>query len=240
MAVSFNEIDQYLSIADSAAMTLPDADWTLAGWMKPDSLAGTGSQFVVSWNHFNYLPSLNWWFREASHPSEAGKIKFRLKDTADQIEVYSPTAVITTMDWYHLCLVRSSYTFTQYVNGVAAGYGVLGKMDDINPSVPWLFGAVTEFDPDSYFGGRLAEWAKWDRALGADERAALAAGLAPIWYPTGLAWWLPLYTSHEEKIVPLSVTDSSGGPAAHPPQIKYPPPNRRGIAWQLNPLGIGV
>ncbi|MBN2024955.1 MAG: LamG domain-containing protein [Pirellulales bacterium] len=234
MALSFNEIDQYLSIADNAALTLPDADWTLAGWMKPDSLAGAASQFVLSWNHFNYLPSLNWWFREASYPGEAGKIKFRLKDTAEQLEVMSPTAVITTTDWHHLCLVRSSYTFTQYVDGVAAGQGVLSKMDDINPSVPWLFGAVSEFDPNSYFGGRLAEWAKWNRALSADERAALAAGAASSFFPLGLVWRMPMKTDSRETLAGLTVTDASGGLAGHPPIAS--PLRRRDVGRTLQPV----
>ncbi|MBN2024497.1 MAG: LamG domain-containing protein [Pirellulales bacterium] len=240
MSLLFDETDDHVAIADHAALALPDADWTIAGWMKPDSLAGTASQFILSWNHFNYLPSLNWWFREASHPSEPGKIKFRIKDDADQLEVMSPTAVITTTAWHHLCLVRAGDTFTQYVNAAAAGAATTSIIDAVDPSVAWLFGAVFGFDADSYLGGRLAEWAKWDRALSADERAALAAGLAPAFFPHGLSWHIPMCGDAVEQVAGLTTTIQGAVAAEHPPRIILPPPPRsmRGAPLHVHPAHV--
>jgi hypothetical protein len=68
----------------------------------------------------------------------------------------------------------------------------------------------------------MAEWAKWDRALIDTERAALALGFSPLFFPRELKWYLPMVRPYVELKEGLTVTNDGSTIGAHPPII-YPP-----------------
>jgi hypothetical protein len=226
MALLFDEIDDKLVIADNAALTFPDADWTLSGWVKLANNAGSLYQFFLSWGLTTYTPSINWWIAEASEASTPNKLGFRVidNDGTDSSYIYSTLTPGTSTDWQHFLLLRNGNSIQQYINGVVSGTYTNAAFDAIDRSDSLYLGCRSDLNADRFLGGRMAEWAKWDRALSSDEIAALAAGVCPrVFSPV---WWMPMFTDAAEKIVPLSVTDNTSGVATHP-TMKDPGRRRR-------------
>ncbi len=128
MAWHFDETSgEHIQITDDPVLTFPDADWTLAGWIRLDDNVGSGFQYFVSWRGFNDTNNIQWLFAEASVATYANKLGFELQD-ADADNVGNPTPVYTTGTpgtstiWQHIALTRTGAgVFTQYVNGVADG-----------------------------------------------------------------------------------------------------------------------
>lgn len=75
------------------------------------------------------------------------------------------------------------------------------------------------------WNGAMAELARWDRVLTADERAVLEATRCPLFVPRGLVSYLPLIgrTSPEVELIRGENLTVSGEPlAASHPRVRYP------------------
>ena len=233
-----------LSIADHALLTLAAGDFTLAGWVKIVSNAGTSSQFFCSWNTTGASHSCNWRFYEATYGTTAyrNKLRFHLRDGYSVQPAATSTGTPgTSTIWQHLALIVASGVFTQYIDGVADGESTPGEMHDINAATAWGLGGYYDGTEDYGFVGYVAEWAKWDRALsvGADsELAALVAGGHPENVATP-AWCVPMKADKEPTIGAL-VTSLEGDPAPsfypadHP--VGYGVPPRRLLQPLIQPL----
>ena len=66
MAWHFDEVNDYVTLGDDAALTLPDGDWSLGGLVKLTDNTGSLYQYFLSWGSFAAAPSINIFFREAS------------------------------------------------------------------------------------------------------------------------------------------------------------------------------
>jgi len=225
MAWSFDETDDDVQFTDNAALTLPDGDWTIAGWIKLDDNAGVKYQYFLSWGTVDANPNLNWMFRE--HNCDAGDVdKLSCScldadgDGGATIFIISAGTPGTSTVWQHLILQRSGDDITQYVNNVADGTVNDAAMDAVNVAGNLFLGSRSDQDADRRFGGDMAEWAKWDRALNASERAGLVKRYSPLFYP-GWKWYVPMIRAYQELIVPLTVTNDGSIAAPHPPII-YP------------------
>jgi len=64
VAWHFDEINDRVELTDNAALTLPDGDWAIAGWIKLDDAVGSSQQFLVSWDAVNNSRSVNVFFTE--------------------------------------------------------------------------------------------------------------------------------------------------------------------------------
>jgi len=94
--------------------------------------------------------------------------------------------------WTHICVTRVGTTITGYFNGLAEAstYTAGAAWADNRMTV----GAADTTGLDGLPGQtHVAEHAAWDRALSAEEIAALASGFAPSWNPRGLVVYTPLY-----------------------------------------------
>jgi len=211
MAWSFAGDNDVVELTDHAALRLPDGNWTIAGWVKLD--AGATNQNVLSWGAMWATPNLQWYFQADN------TLKVASKDNDGTEVLFAGVGTPgTSTVWQHLILQRSGNTVTQYVNNVADGAETDVLYDDVNVAANWRFGSRT--GGDRWLGGDLAEWAKWDRALNASERAGLAKGFSPLFYP-GWKWYVPMIRAYQESIVPLTVTNDGSVVAPHPPII-YP------------------
>ena len=225
MAWNFNEVDQYVSVADHAALTFPDGDWTVAGWVKLDDTTGNGWQYIISWGLHGADPSWNWYIGEEDAPStNPYSLRFQIDDAAGDFKSYYTTGnVFNTTNWVHCVLRRSSGTFTMFVDGSenATHHSSSGTVNDINVAGALEFGRRSDDHPDRYLGGSLAEFGKWDRALTDEELAALAKGFAPTFFRHNLAWYVPMIRPYHEHVAGLSLTNNSSTVVDHP-NIIYP------------------
>ena len=66
MAWHFDETNDLVTVTDHTALTLPDADWTIAGWLKLTDNVGSAYQYVMHWGTFGSSPTMRLFFTEAS------------------------------------------------------------------------------------------------------------------------------------------------------------------------------
>ncbi len=215
----------HVTIGDNAALTLPDGDWTMGGWIKLDDNTGNRYQYFLSWSGFSSDPSFQWFFHEALQ-ADANKLSVRVRDADGDFygtgNVMSTGTPGTSTAWQHLAAVRSGSTLTQYINGSADGSETDVSVNSCDATTAMYLGMRSDNDPNRRLGGAMAEWAKWDRALSTDELAALAAGWTPDQFPTPV-WQLRMWgDEYSEMRVPLTVTNNGSTAADHPGGLIYP------------------
>ena len=220
-AFLFDEVNDYITLADNPALTLPDGDWTIAFWMKVPDLTGSGAQQIMNWGGDGAAPSMQIYIGEASS-GIPGRMSMHLKDSdGDVLNVDTATGVITTGTWLHIVWARTSNTLKCYVDNVEKGSATNALYDDTNVADSLYIGVRANLEAASHYGGELAELAKWNKFLSAAERAALANGYAPSVFPESLAWYMPMIREYQEIMVPLTVTNNGTTVTEHP-RMLYP------------------
>ena len=206
MAYSFNRSG--CLIASGSAISLPDGDWSIGGWAHFDS-SGTAAPVLLGQDAADnaYYAIV---YYENCHPDQTLSDRFTISirdDVGLTSRLDSAGWYIVRGDWRHVLVQRVADTIRLYVDGTA----------DSKTAV--ACGAVT-ITANNVFGRlgslRLAEWAQWNRALGTDERAALAGGWSPRVFPQDRMWHLPMVRELEESDGALSLSWSDVGIAAHP------------------------
>lgn len=245
MGWSFDETNDDVQITDNVALTFPDGDWTLSGWVKLDDNIGSFYQYFFSWGAFEGVPSINWFFIEASElPGPSGGLRFHLvdDDATSSGNITSTSTPGTRTDWIHLILQRSGNTITQYIDNVADGDYTDAAFDGINVAENLFFGSRSDSDADRRLGGSMAEWAKWDRALNSSERAALVAGVSPWRFQDSLKWYVPmriggangLYADYGSSR--LTITNNGSTNANHAPVSIAHLPLRSPVSYFIPPV----
>jgi hypothetical protein len=218
MAWLFDGIDDYATIAPDAALAMGEGDWTLAGWVRVTSNAGSAYMYFLSWNALSAVNSCNWYFNEMGI-ADANKLRFFIRDSEGNLAEGMSSGTPGASDaWQHLLLRRSGGSIAQFVNGAADGAGYTGPFAKVESDQTLHLGGRNDLDPNRFFNGAMAEWAKWDRALSAGEIAALVSGAAPGNIPTGLAWHLPML-DYRPRIAGLTIANHGGTLVDHPPEI---------------------
>ena len=138
----------------------------------------------------------------------------------------TPTSSLTLDQWVDIILTY---------DGGATTNDPLIYLDGVSQTITQLVGDPTgslDTNADAYvignrgnddardFNGKLAEFAIWDRILGAGEIAALAAGFSPLFIPNSLVSYCPLV----RNMIDLkngAITDDATAEFPHP-RIIYP------------------
>jgi hypothetical protein len=234
LAYSFDETNDYLSIADNAQLTFPAAvtGWTFGCWVKLDDNTGTGYQYFASWGSFNATPSFNFYFGEASATgADQNRLICRVNDSdTSSVNIKSSTTPGTSTSWQHVMLVTTEFITTMYVNGTSVGTSnPANELSAINLSSAFELGRRTDASSTRYLGGDMAEVFKADFAVSADQIAALQVASpavvlgGQIYYNIG--WHIPLLGDVNDRGGNLAVTNNGAVVAEHPPIIQ-PRPKR--------------
>ena len=212
-----------VSLADNTALTLPAGDWSLGGLVKLESNAGSDHQYFLSWGVHSANPSINFFFTETGEGSaNADELRVWIEDAnADTYSINTTSEPGTSTLWQYLMLIHSGDFLYLYVNDVQVGSDENANVGEINLGDNLFLGIRLDDDADRRLDGSMAEWAKWDRALDAGERAALVAGYAPSFFPNSLKWYVPMLRTYTERIVPIAVTNTDSTVVSHP-RIIYP------------------
>ena len=214
MARKFTSASEYFTLADDAALTLPNGDWSLGGWFKITNNAGIYQQWFFNWNAYS-RPYLYAFVFEASAASGANEIKIGVHDGTNFTLLTGTSTPGTSTAWQHLLLVRSGNTITQYIDGAADGSSNT-SITAVDAGVDLHMGGRGVGETNYNFLGELAGWAKWDRALSTAERAGLAAGASAAHYPLSLAWNMPMRGDLIENKSFIAVTNNGTTVSAHP------------------------
>jgi hypothetical protein len=184
MAIQFNEVNEYYSIADSATLTLPDGDWCVGIWVHVSDNTGTAYQYLVSNNNLNANDSFNLFLGEVGSGADANKWGLNAEDS-DGTNPGTIWAAATGADSvWRLIVCQHDSTAGELqlwfceLGGTAGkeGSGADTNFAACNGST-WNIGRRLDGDPDRYYGGTAAEFWKGDFALTAAEITALGAGL---------------------------------------------------------------
>jgi hypothetical protein len=209
MSLAFNGSSQYLSIADNSALTLAASDFTVGGWVYLNATSGT--QRIFSWGTAFANPSLNMFIVNGNH------LSCPTCDATYDVTPYKSSCMTT--GWQHVAIVRSGDSFVLYRNGSPLNTVTQAGFGAINVTGSWYFG--THSGTTDYLGGRLSEWFTANYAMSSTILAELASGKSIAFYPDNLALDLRMLADATERIVPLTVTDNSGG-VADGPTLSYP------------------
>lgn len=218
-AWSYNGTSAYVDMSDNAVLDLPDGDWTLAGWFKPNSTAGTTEPPVISVSVSDSIYFAGSYYEASFADAKANDIDFYAQDAqADSVWPLSTSNPLST-NWTSYIAIRSGNTVTLYINGTSAGSATNAIFDAVTIAGVVRWGGT--FDLLGFFGGLTAEWAKWDRALSTSEIAALKNGTSPRFFLNGLKWHVPMIRDYNEIKTGISITNHSSTAGSHP-RIYYP------------------
>ncbi len=225
MAWHFDETNDDVQITDDAVLTLPNGDWTIGGWFRLTDNTGSNFQYILSWGTFGADPSFQWFLPEAS-TADANTLKIIVRDAGgDEHNFFSSGTPGTSTAWQHFALVRSGTTLTQYIDGSADGSNTNANHGSVDVAGNFYVGSRSDRQSARFFGGDVAELAKWDRALNASELTSLVAGTRPGRFSDSLQWYLPmdiggtsgLYVDHGPNR--LTVANTGSTHANHAPVV---------------------
>jgi concanavalin A-like lectin/glucanase superfamily protein len=212
-AFTFTNSSNIVTLADNAALTIPNADWTIAGFFRSSSTTSpiSGGQRVFTWESStgeNFLGTLK---ASGGSGTSLNTIQIYSSYPSSTFDFLIQPAYTSDTNWHSYIAVRSSGTVTLYLDGTSIGTDTLAFGWD--EATTWKFG--NRGDGARPFVGDLAEWAKWDRALNAAEIAGLAARFSPNCFP-GFTWFTPMIADYNEIKAGIVVTNSSSTITAHP------------------------
>lgn len=199
------------------AVTLPDGDWSMGGFLKFSTRSGTLRRYIIK-GGIGYSSSFFVRISDDAGP-DADDVNIAFLDddgtTIGASSTSNPFA--SNLSWTHLLIQRSGTTITVYVNGSSVASGSNANFDAITPN-DWI-----QFGNEQYFSagfrGALAEWAKWDRALSSAEIDGLVQGYAPSCYPNSLMWYVRMIRDYNEIRAGITVDNEGSVVTEHPRMI---------------------
>jgi hypothetical protein len=216
-AYFFNGTSNYITVTDNAALDRPDGDWTAAGWVKLDNNTGSAWNACVDWLSGG-ATEMRFWIGEASHANYANDFVAWMTD--DNGDAANPgdgdnnNHFSGNTDWTHLIIQRSGASLTIYKNNGSSNSRANASFDGIAIASNMYFGAA-DTATTQFLNGSLAEWAFWNRALTADERAGIAKGISPKCYG-GTEIYFPMVREYFELYNNLVLTNNDSNITDHP------------------------
>lgn len=229
MAWLFDGVNDYVLLSDNAAETLPNGDWTIAGWVKLTNTTSWPSDGNIV-NATVTSGEGEWEIQVDQDSGTADNLEFYFADDnyATEIVAEGTGAPFTSnTNWTHVVVKRDGANILAYVNNTQVASASVGGLDALNTDTGIRFGSRDS--GANWLRGALAEWAFWTRALSTTEIDQLydggsisAVALAPSYLSTNLSWYLPMHSGdYTEKISGITVTNNGTTGTTHP-VVRYP------------------
>jgi len=187
MSIGFDESDDYYTISDAAALTLPDGDWCVGIWIKVDDNAGTAFQYLISNGNYSANNTIQLFLAEASEANNPDEWVWDLRDGDGTHNGANPAATAVGADGKWRLLVLQRNTSENRVELWYCECWAMATLEHTDADTDfgsvnggdWNIGRRAEGDPDRYYGSVAAEFFKGNWCLNSAEITALGTGLRP-------------------------------------------------------------
>lgn len=230
MSLYWQDNADQIALANGSYLTFPDGDWTLMGWINMNNgNPGTVSYFVFSTSLWLGSPSFNIAIVGESHATIPNVMFAGIEDSSgNNIQVFQQSGddLAGLIDgWFHIAYVRDGDTMRQFIRGVEENSGTNASLGATTTSNGADIGNYNWVNTP--FRGRMGEMAFFNnRRLSDEEIVAASKGYSPLFFGTP-TWYLPMWRTAQELIVPISTTPTGlEHHDDHPPMI-YPPAPRQ-------------
>lgn len=214
MALQFDEVNDYLTIADHADLTLPNGDWCICIWTRVPDNSGTQYQYLLSTATPGTTNSFNLYLSEASQPFATDDFTFSITDGTPTTYSASSTSNPGGDGLDRLIVLQRSTGDSEVQMWLVEAGGTPTKaastadtsMIAVNPGA-WYVGARADLNANRFYGGAAGHLFKADVALTTDQLTALGAGVLPhrIIVDGSLKLYVPLWDTG------AGLNDLSGG-----------------------------
>jgi len=211
MARLFNGTTNKIEVTDNAALTLPAAGWTIALRFYVTAFTAGTYPRLLSWGAYGTTSSVSLNYRGTDRV-----LQYKVQDADDNNSTDWASSELSLETWYHVAMIHDGSTVKIYVDGNLTSTRPSIALGDINHGGNLTLGVDPLNPGNGYLSGRLAEVAKWDRAITGDEIAALAGGASPAFFPVDRAWYLPMKEDLRERDAVLTITNTGTVLVAHP------------------------
>lgn len=197
-------------MADNAALSLPDANWTICIRVKQTTGVQAYDQRIIATSD---AVTNDYYFMIYS----AGEWGFEGYD-GDGTSILPFTAgfpFVGNTSWSALCAVRSGSTVTIYRDGVSDANVTNASFNGVNSANSLTFGNRGGGTQDRALVGSAADFGVWTRALNAGELTAYAQGAAAISLPTPEVYF-PMIRDYTEQRLNIAITNNSTTVGTHP------------------------
>lgn len=207
---------QYIESADAAVFDLPDGNWSIMWWFKPDTNAGSGDHYLITGGGWTggSDPGIHIKLVGGSAGSNPNKLHVSIIGNTGAQYPISSTTPGTSTDWMWAAVYRTGEVYKLVIDGTEVYSGTNSAVNGVATAGIWSFGAYT--DGTLFFDGSLAEIAKCDSALTADQIARLSGTGAYAGSPEApnsagvgltLQWYMDCYDAVDCQVGSLSLTN---------------------------------
>ena len=165
-ALDFNGSTQYVTMGDVAALE-GLTDLTISAWISLDAWPAGGNVSFMSGKEDVYKVDI----------TDAGKVRFLTGDNWTG-SILTSASALSVATWYHIVAVKNGTTKTIYINAVSdATAGTTGGSVGSNTNAVQV--GARNAAPADTFNGQIDDVRIYNRALSADDIAALYNVTAP-------------------------------------------------------------
>lgn len=226
MAILFDEVDDYFSIANAGDMDFPSGDWCVGIWTYVTDNTGSYWQYLLSTNGYDVTPAFNLYLNEING---TWQVNYKSDNGTSIGSIGSSTGPGADSTW-RLIIVQRDTTASEIQLWFCTFKGTPSKQASTSDAgldgmtgQGWNIGRRTDGDSNRYYGSVAGEFFKIDAALSQGEIAALGAGAMPweIGYEPDV--YIPMHISAATLYEWFGDNDASrtSAPttAEHPPVI---------------------
>ena len=169
MAIGFNEVDQYYTIADAAELILQDGAWSVGIWTYVVNNTGTNFQYLISNKMVGNNDSINIWLQEEDSSGTPNTWCTRVVDGdgTDSDILFSATATGADSTWRLIIVQRNTSDNEIQLWHCEVGAAATKEasaadtnFDAINGD-DWDIGRRADADADRYYGSTRVSSSRW-------------------------------------------------------------------------------
>jgi hypothetical protein len=232
MAILFDEVDDYYSIADAGELALQDGDWCIGIWSRVDDNSGSNAQYLLSNNNLGANDSINLWLEESGSGSSPNEWSLYGEDS-DGTNTGTLRCGATGADsTWRLIIIQRRTADNEIQIWFCEQNGAASKVDSVADTNfdavdggDWNIARRVDGNADRYYGGTCCELFKGDFSLTQVQIESLAAGTTIDDLASGAGLTLDLYLPMTTADATLADESGSGNDATrhgNPSTVDHP------------------